>query len=324
MWWPLSLLSPPSSPFDPPSLPSLLLTSPLHLLSTLLHTTISHLRCAPVPFSPSIRIICISDTHTHTYPLPAGDLLIHAGDLTNAGTVAEIQAQIDWLDGLPHKRKIAIAGNHDTFLDPRSRATLAAEDVKGGLDWKSVVYLQHNTATLTFPKHNNRKVNVYGAPQIPQCGGSEFAFQYERGLDAWTDTVPRNTDVLVTHTPPKYHRDLQAGLGCEWLLKEVWKVKPLLHVCAHCHVGAGREYLYWDQAQIIYETLRAKPARGLLREMFDLRGWWRLLWMVLYDLSGVLWDRVWGGEQERTALVNAALMYNNSGKLGNKVQVVDI
>jgi len=36
------------------------------------------------------RIVCISDTHNCQVKLPKGDVLIHAGDLTNQGNHAEV------------------------------------------------------------------------------------------------------------------------------------------------------------------------------------------------------------------------------------------
>ena len=39
-----------------------------------------------------IRIVCISDTHSKFLPpIPDGDILIHAGDFTIRGSIAEIQ-----------------------------------------------------------------------------------------------------------------------------------------------------------------------------------------------------------------------------------------
>lgn len=37
------------------------------------------------------RIVCISDTHNCQVKLPAGDVLIHAGDLTNKGSFQEVR-----------------------------------------------------------------------------------------------------------------------------------------------------------------------------------------------------------------------------------------
>ncbi|KAK5105791.1 hypothetical protein LTR62_002153 [Meristemomyces frigidus] len=316
------------SPFDPPSTLDLLLTQPITTLIRLLDYTFSALQSSPKPDSPGIRVVCISDTHTlKASYIPPGDLLIHAGDLGNEGTPAELQAQIDWLDSLPHEHKIVIAGNHDTFLDPRSRPTLSPTDQKGSLDWKSLRYLQHSSTTLHF--HNkHRQLKIYGAPQIPACGGANFAFQYAREDDAWSETVPTDTDVLVTHTPPKYHLDLPAALGCKYLLREVWRVKPLLHVFGHVHAGktglrGGRETVWWGRGQAVMERALTR-SDGVVRAVLDLRCWVDVAKVVWFGVGDVLWDRVWGGYCERTVMVNAALMFNNSGELGNEPQVVDI
>jgi len=160
-----------NSPFDPPPLLHTFLTRPVKTFVRLLDYSLALLRRTPKPDSPPIRIVCISDTHClRSVHIPDGDLLIHAGDLTNAGTPAELQAQIDWLDSLPHQHKVAIAGNHDTYLDPRSRTTLTAEQREGSIDWKGIHYLQHSALTLKFD-NRRRSLNLYGAPQIPACGG---------------------------------------------------------------------------------------------------------------------------------------------------------
>jgi predicted MPP superfamily phosphohydrolase len=192
--------------WEPPSIAELLLTSPLYYLVTKIFNWTSRLRWFPRPERP-IRVVCISDTHTLTCDVPDGDLLIHAGDMTDSGNVEELQEAIDWLNSLPHRHKVAIAGNHDTYLDPRSRATLTEMEQSEKLDWGRIKYLQHETVELLFPQQG-RRLRVYGAPQIPKCGPATFAFQYNQEDDAWTGTIPRNIDVLVTHTPPKYHRDL--------------------------------------------------------------------------------------------------------------------
>lgn len=36
------------------------------------------------------RFVCISDTHNRNIALPKGDVLIHAGDMTNNGSYAEV------------------------------------------------------------------------------------------------------------------------------------------------------------------------------------------------------------------------------------------
>jgi hypothetical protein len=158
--------------WEPPTLLDSLLNSPLQALMHFIYAILLTLRGAPFKpprNKPRVRVVCISDTHTNTTSIPNGDVLIHAGDLTNAGTVKEIQAQIDWLASLPHKEKIIIAGNHDSYFDPKSRKL---EDKGQKLNFKSLHYLENKAVTLKF---KGRKLNFFGSPDIPQCGGSDFA-----------------------------------------------------------------------------------------------------------------------------------------------------
>lgn len=61
------------------------------------------------------RFVCISDTHGYTpseagFKLPAGDVLIHAGDLTNKGSLAELRRTMDWISKTNFEVKIIVAG----------------------------------------------------------------------------------------------------------------------------------------------------------------------------------------------------------------------
>ena len=67
--------------------------------------------------SRRIRIVCISDTHNQTPKLPPGDILIHAGDLTNQGSFSELQKTFIWLQQADFQIKILICGNHDITCD---------------------------------------------------------------------------------------------------------------------------------------------------------------------------------------------------------------
>ena len=339
----LNHLHRPKDDFEPAPLAALLVQAPVKLLLYHAFHIVSSFRSAPKPSQPPIRVVCISDTHNNIPDhVPPGDLLIHAGDMTNGGSVAEIQKQIDWLDSLPHKEIVVISGNHDTYLDPRTRLSLSEEQRGGRLNWKRVHYLQHSALSLTIKFDPNttdsmnarmpllaenrgqRQIRIYGAPQIPACGPmSVHAFQYPRGRDAWSETVPRDTDILVTHTPPKYHGDLAlpSGMGCEHLLAEVKRVKPSLHVFGHVHWGAGRTVVWWDKAHDAY--VRGMSIQSRLTSL-DPRLWWSIVRVLYRGIREMLWDRVWGGRSERTIMVNAAQMRGNTGKLGNEVQVVDI
>lgn len=335
-------LLPPSSPSEPPSFIYTLLRNPLTALLTYLHNLLLILRGYPYRLSPNatpIRVVCISDTHCNIppSPIPDGDLLIHAGDLTDNGTVSEIQQQIDWLKTLLRKSTsnsssgfqhvVVVCGNHDSYFDPRSRSQHDKQTRKS-LDWGNIQYLEHSSVSLTFP--GNRTLKIYGAPQIPKCSSKAFAFQYARGQDAWSKTIPDEVDVLVTHSPPKWHLDLpeNGGLGCEWLLKEIWRVKPTLHVFGHVHAGYGRETVWWDTSQQMLEHVR-KRGFGTDRshyflEVLDFRLWIAGIRLTYEDIKGILWTKVWGGTTPGGFMVNAALTYRSTDRLGNRPQVVII
>jgi len=60
------------------------------------------------------RFVCVSDTHNTSpggaFKLPKGDVLIHAGDMTNQGSYTELEKSIKWIEESDFEAKIVIAG----------------------------------------------------------------------------------------------------------------------------------------------------------------------------------------------------------------------
>lgn len=165
-----------SKKWDRPTLLDSIFASPLAYLTSQVFALVLFLRGRPFqpPLGrPPVKVVCISDTHDRLVQVPDGDLLIHAGDLTSGGTAAAIQAQIDWLDAQPHTHKVFVCGNHDSWFDPAARN---AEDRDQGRkpDLKSLVYLEHDSVSLEF-HGGRRRLTIYGAPDIPMCGGADNA-----------------------------------------------------------------------------------------------------------------------------------------------------
>ena len=52
------------------------------------------------------RFVSISDTHSTTFDVPDGDVLLHSGDLTHVGREREMKRTMDWIYSLPHKVKV--------------------------------------------------------------------------------------------------------------------------------------------------------------------------------------------------------------------------
>lgn len=210
------------------------------------------------PLTDAVSVVCVSDTHNSQPEVPPGDILIHAGDLTQSGTFKELQAALDWLKRQPHPHKLVVAGNHDLLLDPSLDATAAGRGPEAAreretLDWGDITYLQDSTTEITCP--NGRRLRVHGSPRSPRHGN--WAFQYPRSEAgrAWAgSSIPRDTDILITHGPPRAHLDT-LRLGCPALLAEVWRVRPRLHVFGHVHEGYGSEWLGFDALQEAYERV---------------------------------------------------------------------
>lgn len=296
-----------------------LLDSPLQFIILRFYLIVLWLRGTPVrppPNKPAIKVVCLSDTHDEIVPdVPDGDLLIHAGDLTSGGTAADIQRQFDWLASLPHRHKVVICGNHDSYFDLNSRKD---EDFLGNqkVKFNSLIYLERKSVTLSFK--GGRKLNIYGAPDLPECGGSENAFQYNREENPWRNKIPFDTDILVTHTPPKHHLDLE--LGCDGLLEEVWRIKPKLHVFGHVHCGRGKQAVYWGDCQAALESLMSRKKKGPIRGLLPNWGWVDAVQVIVYGIHDVLWHWLMLGNKKGDGcmMINAGCQDGIKGRLTKK------
>ncbi|CAO2657053.1 Nn.00g058560.m01.CDS01 [Neocucurbitaria sp. VM-36] len=131
------------------------------------------------PIKP-IAVVCLSNSHnSQPSDIPAGEILIHAGDITQAGTLKEIQTSLDWLNSLPHSNKIIIAGNHDIHLDHNQLHSGPA--ASASINWGKIIYLDSNSTTVTC--ENGRQLKIYSSPLTPRHGN--WAFQYPRDQDVW-------------------------------------------------------------------------------------------------------------------------------------------
>lgn len=193
-----------------------------------------------------MKIVCISDTHSFHRKLevPDGDVLVFAGDMTFAGEAEVVEDFNTWLGELPHKHKVVIAGNHDFFMERRK------------LLLTNCTYLEDSGCEVDGLK-------FWGSPFSPLFG--RWAFMLPRGksiLDKWL-TIPHDTDVLITHGPPKglcdkAHPDGES-LGCDDLATVVDAQPPKLHVFGHIHGGYGeRKYkeTHFVNAAVLNEAYR--------------------------------------------------------------------
>lgn len=179
-----------------------------------------------------MRIVAVSDVHGRwgKIDIPDGDVLVIAGDSTMMGRKEEIGKFAAYVEALPHKWKIAIAGNHDWLFETKSRL---AEKM---MAQAGIEYLKDDSITIDG-------VKFYGAPWQPRF--HDWAFNVDRGplIKKKWDLIPDDTNVLVTHGPPYGVLDQVADgphLGCEELRAALDRVMPRLHIFGHIHDGYGQ------------------------------------------------------------------------------------
>lgn len=179
-----------------------------------------------------MKLVLISDTHTmhNQVAMPFGDILIHAGDFTYTGARHEYEDVIEWLKGQSHcfSHIVLIAGNHD---------------------FGSRIFLEGIAPNVHYLENSGIAINgikFWGSPITPTFG--RWAHMAMRGamIRAYWNTIPNDTDVLITHGPPVGILDLPSSassfrLGCEELHDIIFDVvKPKLHAFGHIHGGYGR------------------------------------------------------------------------------------
>jgi hypothetical protein len=234
----------------------------------------------PLPMTRKTRFVCISDTHNACpggpFTLPKGDVLIHAGDMTNQGSFSELQKTVKWLEEADFETKIVIAGklfprtcyhllmavgNHDITLDNdfyvqygsyfhNQNPQDAAACQKLLEESPSITWLKHESAVieLNSPTGPRTTFKIFGSPFSPSKGMWAFGYGPEEARQIW-DRIPLDSDIVVTHTPPKYHCDEskdRRAAGCEALREALWRVRPRVAVCGHVHEGRGAERVKWD------------------------------------------------------------------------------
>ncbi|KAM7203441.1 Metallo-dependent phosphatase-like protein [Naviculisporaceae sp. PSN 640] len=305
-----------------------------------------------------IKVVCISDTHNTQPIIPPGDILIHAGDLTEDGSFEEVQAGISWLSSQPHKFKFFIAGNHDVlfddgFLQKYPHQRYGDDRTRHDLDWGTVEHLHDAWRTIEIPLARDdghaasgsqttaRRVTLFGSPRTPKYGVSAFQYSSEEGEKHWTTKVANmgkafkasrlrsstnsnsaddDTTILITHGPPKLYLDQRDfhHAGCPYLMDAVYKLRPRLHIFGHIHTGYG------VQENVVLDRVRQAHD--------DVMIGWGGIRTILLIVFFMIWERVrerigfgTGVDRDRvTTFVNASVVGGVDNELKNQPIVVEI
>jgi predicted phosphodiesterase len=181
-----------------------------------------------------MQITFISDTHTKhdelNNDLPGGPIIVHCGDISGRGRLWEVNRFFDWFVNLPYTHKIMIAGNHD-FLFEKGPVVIP----------EGIHYLQDSSVIV-------EGIKFYGSPWQPWF--YDWAFNLPRngpGLHSKWSAIPEDTDVLITHGPPKGILDRvirgAESVGCEALRDRLLEIKPKIVAFGHIHEAHGQEII---------------------------------------------------------------------------------
>ncbi|MES1911444.1 MAG: hypothetical protein MHM6MM_003869 [Cercozoa sp. M6MM] len=226
-----------------------------------------------IPTDRPLRLVCMSDTHSRLKTpefaevlenFPSADILLHAGDFTSTGKLAELQQFNAFCKALKDQGKVkevvVIAGNHDLTLDAPHYIDRAGhrfhghqrESPKECWDALTDVTLLQDASIEVYG------LKIHGSPWQPEF--YDWAFNLppntERIRVPWR-AIPADADIVLTHGPVQGLGSLCKGgnhAGCELLLQELAeRVRPLLHVCGHIHEDYGAFVLH-DQSEVSDDT----------------------------------------------------------------------
>jgi Icc-related predicted phosphoesterase len=181
------------------------------------------------------KIVAISDQHGVLPDIPACDLLLIAGDNCPIAShnvdfqEAWLRREFrQWLELVPARKIVFIAGNHDFVFEQRSNflpADYPATYLQdSGIEWEGL--------------------RIWGTPWQPWFFDWAFNLQEPDLARKW-QLIPAGTDILVVHGPPRDYGDgvpERTGVrhtGSPSLLERIRLIQPKLVVFGHIHEGRG-------------------------------------------------------------------------------------
>lgn len=113
----------------------------------------------------------------------------------------------------------------------------------------SVVLLCHEPALIRLTRADgpNTVFKIFGSPYSQSQGNWAFGYESSDAAALWGQ-IPIDTDIIVTHTPPRSHCDQKPNgmfVGCVALRSALSLIRPHLAVCGHVHEGRGYERVRW-------------------------------------------------------------------------------
>eukprot|EP01117_Protostelium_nocturnum_P019209 TRINITY_DN8272_c0_g1_i1.p1 TRINITY_DN8272_c0_g1~~TRINITY_DN8272_c0_g1_i1.p1 ORF type:complete len:297 (+),score=72.14 TRINITY_DN8272_c0_g1_i1:79-969(+) len=216
-----------------------------------------------------LRFVCISDTHTRhsELDLPQGDVLIHSGDFLKAPSPShQLNSFNEWLGTLSFTYKIVVCGNHDKAVPLH----LSPDEIKEKFLFNCTHYLQDSGVEIEgikiwgSPWHIRRPLLAFTTAN--HCGlteeevGNLEEMEGSSKIESHFNSIPNDTDILITHVPPICVRDTnnkgKPNGSRHLLVTDLLRVKPKVHVFGHNHDQPGISLFQSNQNQKILDHLK--------------------------------------------------------------------
>jgi len=176
-----------------------------------------------------LKFVAISDTHgchRQLKNLPAGDILLHGGDICNRGDVSQATDFVDWFSEQDFQFKIFIGGNHD--LDFETGECLVPRTLSDGAAFpENMLFLSDAGVTIG-------EVKIWGSSTKPK---TILTSRFD-----WS-AIASDTTILMTHYPPYSILDqnwVGKHCGSKSLLTRVREIEPSYHLFGDIHASYGQ------------------------------------------------------------------------------------
>lgn len=213
-----------------------------------------------------LKIVAISDIHGLLPELPECDVVCCAGDISPLEYQTD-QTQmlgwfylvfLPWVESLPCKKFVMVAGNHDFFLQNIHRRLIDESDGYRRYTWRSASDVMKKLLPGNLRGKYNKLVYLcdssyeyeghrfYGTPWIGDLSNWAFYQDNDTLMEKYKN-IPKQCDVIITHMPPKIDglgEVIQGGCfntGTDYgspELAEVLKTRDFKYaLCGHVHSG---------------------------------------------------------------------------------------
>ena len=224
------------------------------------------------------KICALSDLHGILPEIKPCELVLIAGDIIplniqrtdELGALWFLHEFTDWINNLPCKKVVMVAGNHDFLLEKAPFVGSLIEDATKS----KLTYLLGNT--YKFVDNEGSIFKIFGSPMCHEF--FNWAFMYDDPfLEGYYHNIPEDTSIILTHDTPalgdldllpanKYHSE-PIHAGNKPLAEAIKRIEPRYVFCGHLHECKDK-YLKLDNTEIYNVSILDNHYKELYKPLY--------------------------------------------------------